>query len=132
MSLRDSEHATVADTGRLHRIVHHASEYARLRFDLLKVDVRHERDRLAGVALRWTLVTMSLSIATQLLLTIVIALSWNTRWRLPLMFALMALLLLFAASQYHALRALRRESAADAGAGATPASAAAVGEERPS
>ena len=91
-------------SGRLQRIFSHATEYARLKLDLLEADFEQERSRLAGVLLRSTSIALCLLVAVQLLLAMVIALSWHTPWRIVVMATLAVLMLALSAMQYHALR----------------------------
>lgn len=95
---------------RLKRLFGHASEYARLKLDLLEADIEQERTRLGGVLLRYTLITLCLLVGVQLLLAAVIALAWPTSWRIVVMIALSLLIFALAALQYRALRRFQAQT----------------------
>ena len=112
----------MASPGRLQRIIHHASAYARLRIELLKADVESERAQLLQALLRSTVIALSLLLVAQLLFAALIVLAWNTRWRLPLMLGLPLLPLALAAWQWRALSNMPddRHDAAEAAGSSAP------------
>lgn len=91
-------------------LLHNGLQYARVRVEMLEVELGAERERVGAMLRAGALLSLSAMLTVQLLAALVLAYCWNTPWRLPALGALTLAALLATAFAWHALRRLRRRS----------------------
>ncbi|SEP74617.1 Putative Holin-X, holin superfamily III [Solimonas aquatica] len=93
---------------RMQRLLRTALDYARVRAELLEVEFNAERERLGSMLYRALLLSLAVLTTLQLGAALLIALSWNTRWRLPVLLGLLLSAVVASLLAWQALRRLRR------------------------
>lgn len=67
----------------LRRLVAQSMNVLQGRFELFKLEIHEERLRLGEVLSRGVLAALAIFLAVQLIAMLVVALVWDTQWRLP-------------------------------------------------
>lgn len=95
--------------GRLQRLLRSTLQYARVRVEILEVELHLERARLGAMLMRGVALALSALLGLQLVIVLLLALSWNTPWRLHVIVALIITAAVVAAVMWHSLRGLSRK-----------------------
>ncbi len=95
----------------LQRLFNNGLRYARVRLEILELELIEERERLGSLITRGMLLSLTALTTTQFTAALVVAAFWDTPWRLHVIGLLIAIALLATVAAWLALRQLRREPA---------------------
>ena len=90
----------------LRRLVAQSMNVLQGRFELFKLEIHEERVRLGQLLSRGLLAALSIFLAVQLIAMLIVALSWDTQWRIPVVVGLAVtciVIALRAAASYRAV-----------------------------
>lgn len=93
------------------RLLHSSLQYARVRLEILELELIEERQRISSMIIRGVLLSLTALMAVQFAAGLVVAAFWDTPWRLHALGALILLALLATAAAWSSLRRLRKEPA---------------------
>ncbi len=97
-------------TGSVQRLLRSSLHYARLRLQLLELELDQERARLGGMLARGITLALTALIGVQLLAVLLVSLSWETSWRLHVIVGLMLTAAGAALISWRSLQRLRRST----------------------
>jgi uncharacterized membrane protein YqjE len=95
----------------LQRLFNSGLQYARVRLEILELELIEERQRLGALLTRGMLLSLTALTTTQFVAVLIVAAFWDTPWRLHAIGLLIVAALLATAAAWHALGRLRREPA---------------------
>lgn len=93
---------------RVQRLLRSAADYARVRMELLELELNAERERLGAVLRRGLVLALTLLSTLQLSAALLVALSWDTPWRLPILLGLVLFAIAGSLLAWRAFRQLQR------------------------
>lgn len=95
--------------GRLQRLLHSALQYARVRIEILELELDLERARIGAMLLRSLVLALTALVCTQLIAVLVLSLAWQTPWRHHVIAALIAATVVGGVALWRSLKRLRRD-----------------------
>lgn len=93
------------------RLFNNGLQYARVRLEILELELIEERERLGALLKRGMLLSLTALTTTQLVGVLVVAGFWDTRWRLHAIGGLIVLALIATVVAWRSLGHLRRDPA---------------------
>lgn len=100
----------------LRRLVAQSLNVLHGRFELFKLEIDEERVRLGQVLGRGLLAALSIFLAVQLIAMLIVALVWDTQWRIPVVVGLAVICIVIALRAIHAYRAVAASTLFEASA----------------
>lgn len=95
----------------LQRLLNNGLQYARVRLEILELELIEERQRLGSMLTRGMLLALAVLTTTQFIAMLIVAAFWDTQWRLHAIGVLVAAALIGTATAWFSLGRLRREPA---------------------
>lgn len=105
----DGERSAGAAGSDVQRLLYNALQYARVRLELIELELACERQRIGSMLTRGMVLSLAALLTAQLLAALVIAAFWTTPWRLHAIVVIAAAAIALTAFAWRALRALRKE-----------------------
>jgi len=102
----------------LRRLVAQSLNVMQGRVELVKLELREERVRLGQVISRGLLAALSIFLVVQLTAILVVALVWDTQWRVPVVVGLVVAFIVIALRAVYAYRAVAASTLFEASANA--------------
>lgn len=93
----------------LQRLLYNGVQYARVRLELVELELAAERERIGAMLTRGMLLSLAMLMMAQFGAVLVVAAFWDTQWRLHAIASMIAAALALTAAAWLALRRLRRE-----------------------
>lgn len=93
------------------RLLNSGLQYARVRLEILELELIEERQRISSMITRGMLLSLMALTSVQFIAGLVVAAFWDTPWRLHSITLLILLALLGTAAAWSSLRKLRKEPA---------------------
>lgn len=90
----------------LRRLVAQSMNVLQGRFELFKLEIHEERVRLGQLLGRGLLAALSIFLAVQLIAMLIVALTWDTQWRIPVVVGLAVTCIVVALRAVHSYRAV--------------------------
>ena len=105
----DGERSAGAAGGDLQRLLYNALQYARVRLEMIELELACERQRIGAMLTRGMVLSLAALLTVQMFAALIIAAFWTTPWRVHAIVAIAAAAVALTVCAWRSLRALRRE-----------------------